>query len=361
MQWHRLRSLFVALSFAALLVGACSDDESGGGGDDCPPGQEQNALTGNCQPIDDQRFDAGDAVSDTSDDDGSDDGGIGDDAQTPDDSGHDGADDAQSQDVGEDTTTCPDRDGDGVADETCGGTDCNDDNATVAPGMPEVCDEHDNDCDGQLNQGIQCAFYAHSYSELYLVDPFQKTASPVTSVPDLFDMDTHPDGTLYGITSSQLYEFDSNANTWSLIGSLGIVGTPNGLAINNQGTAFITASNDVYNVDLTSGSTTSVGSMGGAYNSSGDCVVNKDNSLYMSSSHSATDTLVLIDGTNAQVTEVGPIGFESVYGLTAAWGRMFGLTGAGTLIEIDTATGQATELHTFSSISWYGAASTPQR
>jgi hypothetical protein len=225
-----------------------------------------------------------------------------------------------------------------------------------------LCDEYDNNCDGQLNEGLQCQFYAHSNDHLYEVDPFEKTATQLSTVPNLFDMDTHPDGTLYGITSSALHEFDTNTNSWVLIGQLGVSGTPNGLAINNGGTAYMTASNDVYTVDLSTGAATHLGSMGGSYNSSGDCVVNKDNSLYMSSNHNiAGDALVLIDGTTGQAQDIGLMGFSEVYGLTAAWGRMFGLTGSGQLIEIDSGAGQATLVHTFPSIMWYGAASTPAR
>ncbi len=41
-----------------------------------------------------------------------------------------------------------DDDGDGFADESCGGTDCDDERAEVHPGAPELCDGMDTDCDG---------------------------------------------------------------------------------------------------------------------------------------------------------------------------------------------------------------------
>ncbi|HJL02261.1 MAG TPA: putative metal-binding motif-containing protein [Polyangiaceae bacterium LLY-WYZ-15_(1-7)] len=46
-------------------------------------------------------------------------------------------------------TSCPDADEDGARDAACGGTDCDDANAAVYPGAPEVCDEAgvDEDCD----------------------------------------------------------------------------------------------------------------------------------------------------------------------------------------------------------------------
>lgn len=49
-----------------------------------------------------------------------------------------------------------DKDGDTQPPVVCGGADCNDDNANTAPGMPELCDGDDNDCDGQLDEGATC-------------------------------------------------------------------------------------------------------------------------------------------------------------------------------------------------------------
>ena len=44
-----------------------------------------------------------------------------------------------------------DDDGDGYADATCGGNDCDDTNAAVHPGAIELCDMIDNDCDGVVD------------------------------------------------------------------------------------------------------------------------------------------------------------------------------------------------------------------
>ncbi len=44
---------------------------------------------------------------------------------------------------------CPDADGDGYADEACGGSDCNDADGDVHPGALEVCGGGDKNCNGQ--------------------------------------------------------------------------------------------------------------------------------------------------------------------------------------------------------------------
>jgi hypothetical protein len=57
---------------------------------------------------------------------------------------------------------CSDRDGDGYNASTCGGPDCNDGNASIRPGVAEVCDFVDNDCDGIVDEGCTLACYVAS-------------------------------------------------------------------------------------------------------------------------------------------------------------------------------------------------------
>jgi len=65
------------------------------------------------------------------------------------------------------TFGCPDRDGDGFTDETCGGTDCDDTDPAINPsatdGPPDHCDHIDNDCDGTVDEGCPSCFVAAVY------------------------------------------------------------------------------------------------------------------------------------------------------------------------------------------------------
>ena len=54
-------------------------------------------------------------------------------------------------------TVVEDQDGDGYLDD-----DCDDNNASVHPGMEEICDGVDNNCDGQIDEEVLMTFYVDS-------------------------------------------------------------------------------------------------------------------------------------------------------------------------------------------------------
>jgi hypothetical protein len=344
----------LAVLVPLLLCGPCGCDQGAGQADDAGRADRQRDLSGGSGGGDDGGGGGGDDTGSTQD------------VTAPDEALSDGNDDAAGadlQEVGGIPSCITDEDHDGHIAATCGGDDCDDQNAARHPGLAEGCDFLDNDCNGHVNDGITCSFYAQTDQQLYEVDPFRATARRITSVPALWDLDTAPDGTLYGVSADALYRLDQGSGTWIEVGPLGSVdGEPNGLAIDLDGRAYITSGDTLYTVDLSTGAATLVGSMGGGFVSSGDCVVNKDNTLFMSSKQDPdTDWLIRIDGQTGRGEAVGPIGHTHVFGLTAAWGYLFGLASNGDLLSIDDQTGAGTVIATFSDDRWFGAASTPSR
>ncbi len=272
--------------------------------------------------------------------------------------------DAGEADAGDPIEPECDKDRDGEPSIECGGRDCDDNDILRSPNVPELCDEVDNDCDGVNNEGQNCWFYAHSSETVYIIDPFEMTLTTVSEdAPRLRDIDTHPNGALLGVSASSLWEYDEIRGYWWEVGEFGRnVDDPNGFAIDSTGTAFVTSQDEIYTVDIVEGGATLLGNLGQDYYSSGDCVVNKRDSLYMTSKHDPEqDYLLLVNRENGSATSVGPIGFENVYALTAAWGRLYGMTDKGELIDIDPNTGAGTLLHTFPDVRFFGSASTPSR
>ena len=257
--------------------------------------------------------------------------------------------------------------------------DCDHDNRLRSPDGIEICDEVDNDCNEQLNDGIECVFFAHgpegpdspenSQGQFFTVDPFKKKVTYIAEILDtdgsLLDIDTSPDGGLYGISSQTLYSYNRALNRWVAVGSLqtSLQGA-NGLAIDRSGEAFATARDELYSVDLASGRAMKLGNLTGNVESSGDCVVNKGDTLFMTSKKedpNQPDDLIKINRTNNTTERIGTTSHARIFGLTAAWGKLFGLTANGELIEIDQGTGESRLIERFDGRVFYGAASTPER
>lgn len=332
-----------ALSLVCAVVVACGSDETDPDLQaDCPVGFVANPITGSCEPGRVEPSDAGN---------GGEDGGSEPDAET---SNPDGGEPMPDMDE-----PCVDNDNDGV----CAEDDCDDDEVAASPELEEICDAIDNDCDGDVNNGLDCGFYAHTQDALYIVDPFALTAEKVVDTPTtLLDIDTHPDGRLFGILSNfNLAVFNETTEVWDpLDNNLGNVGNANGLAISNLGRVFISSSGNLYTANLDTG----VASLIGSYDpfvSSGDVVVTKGDNLLMTSSHSQPDTLVRLDGDTGMGTVRGSIGVDSIWGLTSAYGVLYGVTSNGQLAVINPTSGEGQVIHTFEGLSFYGAASTPDR
>ncbi|MBA2662730.1 MAG: putative metal-binding motif-containing protein [Bradymonadaceae bacterium] len=363
----RLAKYFAAITLVLNLASGCSDAEVSTTADECNANEYYNPLSDTCVLLRHAPNLPGDDAG-PGDDASSSNNVVNDDVAILDPVDPDPVDpdpvdpDPVDPDPGNPNNNVPcDADGDGYLSIACGGDDCDDTDALVNPGQTEVCSFVDNNCSGQINDDLNCTFYAQTSTRLYRLDPFQGVLSDLMAVPSgVTDVDTHPDGTLYAISPTKLYKLPVGAASWQTVGSMGTIGNANGLCIDTFGKAYITTSDNLLTVDLSTARATLVGSMG--HNSSGDCVINKADSLYMSASvFSGTDRLVLLNGNTGQATLIGNIGFDSVYGLTAAWGRLFGLTGNGQLIEINATTGQGRLLHNFAGKTWYGAASTPGR
>src|SRR5690554_3622955 len=258
---------FCLLGAVPIALAGCGSDEVEGQ-QSCDPGERFNPVSGRC--VEDVRGGGGEDVGDASDT-----GNVPDAGEDPD-SG-DAPDAGSDTDAGNDPDSGEDPDiGDG--DDYCA-------------------------FDMDLSSSAVCEFYAHSPSTLYLIDPFRLTLEEVRSVPEgLFDIDTHPDGRLFGISPAGLYRFVESTETWDLLEPLSGLDTPNGLCIDNFGQGYITSANELYTVDLDGGVVDLISTMSGTLRSSGDCVVDKGNALLMSSSNQffIDDSLMQLDGYSGQ-------------------------------------------------------------
>jgi len=369
--------LFALLALGVAPLGCGSDETGSDHAIDCTDDEYYDQVYERCVPrqtTDPEETDAGPPGDATSPDTDGDDTAAGD-TLDPD----SGADTTDTADGDRDTgipEEC-DRDDDRTRAESCGGHDCDDQDPNRSPNFPERCDRIDNDCSDAVNDGIECTFYAHESDKLFEINPFEKTATDVgADLPGLHDLDTHPDGTLFGVTPDGFYRFDDQTEQWTQLKpfrqwSSWAPTNPNGMAIDRSGTIFITSEDTLYTIKKQdeNGETQwwveEVGEMGTSdsgsnYVSSGDAVIYKK-TLRMTSKHSSDqDHLVQLDPSTASASNPLPIGYQNVFGLTTAWGELYGVTRAGELIAIDPQTGDTELVHEFDH-RWYGAASTPRR
>lgn len=374
--------LSLAAMFSLGALTACSDDTENPQDITCAEDELYNPRTKQCVSINP------DSDANLPDDADNDTDLPPDDTQeTPDDT-QETPDDADSGDNTDTPDPECDKDNDGALSYACGGFDCDDNDPARFPDQFEICNGIDDNCNGLVDELLECTFFAHTADALYKVNPFEGTFDKESDLIDskgfeitLLDIDTHPSGTLYGITRDGLYIFDTTENHWVKAAKLTGAMHANGMAIDFEGVAFITVDNKLFKLDLTrteelleqkglkESSFSNISIALSPTNieptyfiSSGDSVVNKQNTLFMTSKHDPTgDFLVEINRDTATAVSIGQIGFDKVFGLTAAWNNLYGTTLEGELISIDIKTGKGTLVKNFTGKRWYGAASSPNR
>jgi hypothetical protein len=247
---------------------------------------------------------------------------------------------------------CIDNDNDGF----CADVDCNDSDPAIFPTALERCDRIDSNCNGDLNDDLDCTFLAHDRDTTFAIDPFELTITTlgdidISGTGSLLDIDRDIDGTLLAVTRDGIWEVRPNGDLVS-VASITAPDRTNGMAITNTGTLFLTnddgGDSAAFRVERPSGTLVRVGGFSDGLVSSGDCVFTKTGDLLMSAKDpdqpNASDVLVEINTTTGATTTRGSIGFSRVFGLSDSFGFLFGVTQAGEVIELDAATGQGTLL-----------------
>lgn len=159
----------------------------------------------------------------------------------------------------------------------------------------------------------------------------------------MFDIAFSPSGQLYGIDGTRLYTINSNTGATTLIGGSG-GGNLNSLVFGSDGSLY-GASTGLYKFDVGTGARALVGgTFAGGATSSGDLAFVSGN-LYLSTL-SSPDRLQRISTVTGANTDIGSIGFGSVFGLASPNSSdLYGFSGT-QVLSINVATGAGTVVST---------------
>ncbi len=139
---------------------------------------------------------------------------------------------------------CVDKDGDGVRGGTaCTGiVDCNDDDPAIKPGATEVCDGKDNNCDGNINEGIK------GCTGTMLGGKQEPVVKFMVTLPS--GVEVAPNGDVWISDEHRIYRMDAKTKVERIAGSnkpgnddkkgtLARLDRPRGMAVDGAGNVFI--------------------------------------------------------------------------------------------------------------------------
>ena len=194
-----------------------------------------------------------------------------------------------------------------------------------------------------------------------IINPDSGIFEPIISdrIENLTDIAVALDGRIFAITFNTLYNIDETTGEVVELGQFGNGASINAIGFSPEDKLFgvSTQGSEIYEIDTTTGASTVVFDIGNGFRSSGDIEFDDRSGRFFATSTSpVSDTLYSIGlnrqtGELSQADEIGPIGFQDVWGLSSNENGLLGYTRDRQEIRIDELTGMGRFVRTVTGVS----------
>ncbi len=228
---------------------------------------------------------------------------------------------------------------------------------------------------GGGDEPLIASVYAHSWNELYRIDPETLEVSLVGPFkwPNFSDQMTDiaidKDGNMTGVSYESIYSVNKDTAECTFLADISSIAPRADLTFN--GLSWVPANSpdpnapeilvatsltgEVFQIDPLDGDTTVIGNYQGGWYSSGDLVAVKGFGILATvTNDSENDYLARIDPTTWRAEIIGPTGYSSIWGLGFWKNQVYGFTDDQEFVLIDPATGDASPVES-SAVKWWGA------
>ncbi|MBD1830976.1 hypothetical protein NDI47_16970 [Microcoleus vaginatus GB1-A2] len=170
------------------------------------------------------------------------------------------------------------------------------------------------------------------------IDPSAKFTQ-IASTFSFSDIAVSKDGTIFGITPTQLFKIDPVSALTSYVGDLGAgVVNINALEFAND-VLYAAGNSNLYTINTSNGAASFAANLGPGFTSSGDLVFDAANNRFLATSRGDTSDSLFAVSLTGQASKIGDIGINNVWGLLFEGEKLFGFTADGVRIAINPGTG----------------------
>jgi len=170
------------------------------------------------------------------------------------------------------------------------------------------------------------------------IDPSAKFTQ-IASTFSFSDIAVSKDGTIFGITPTQLFKIDPVSGLTSFVGGLPAGVNMNALEFAND-VLYGAGDSNLYAINTTNAGLYLIANLESTgFNSSGDLAFDAPNNRFLATSKGATSDSLYAVSLTGQAAKIGDIGFSNILALMFEGEKLFGFTADGARIAIDPGTG----------------------